>query len=557
MNLAIYNITPPIKSRNNTVEHNWIDTLSVFFFDKVIPAIIYIVSTVVFALFLCISYIVEVLAHNIDVVTSYYWTWIDSLMLLEPGFDWVFYGFDILFSTNCAYFHLAVCFIMILILPSDSTWNIFKKRFWFFVTMFTFLISIINLMYVNWYQIDQNKEAFPILLKSLGSTLTTISYDTFDDDYLRMPTLEEEFAVYLIQASRKIGLVFCALVAYIFILCAYVKQTVCTKVEMLLYIALEFCLLKAFNTLNLLEFYIYFEAVLIPMYLLIIGWGSGEAKKGLAAYYLVFYTIFFSIPLLAAILYLGHLGGSYNLLVLKELKLTPNDEFYIMVALFVGFAVKVPVVPFHTWLPEAHVNASTTASVILASLLLKLGSYGMAVFLLNICSNSYKYYLPAIHGFLIVSIVYSSMVAIVQTDLKRIIAYSSIGHMNLGLLGVFCNNSEGFAGSIFLMVSHGLVSAGLFFSVGFVYDRYRTRDITYYGGLAGTMPLFSIMFFIFSLANMGFPGTSAFVGELLVLVGTFKHNTVIAVLALSGAFLSTIYSVWTYNRVCFGTPNVT
>jgi len=220
-----------------------------------------------------------------------------------------------------------------------------------------------------------------------------------------------------------------------------------------------------------------------------------------------------------------------------------------------GFAVKIPMFPFHIWLPEAHVNAPTTASVILASLLLKLGGYGMLELLLPICKNACFYYLPFIYATIIISIIYSSMAAIVQTDLKRIVAYSSIAHMNLAILGIFSWNCQGLQGSVYQMISHGITSAGLFFLIGFLYDRHHTRDIMYYGGLATVMPLYSTNFFFFSIANMGFPGTSAFVGELLIFVGAFKHNTVVSSFALAGAFLSAVYSIWMFNRVCYGSLN--
>jgi len=215
----------------------------------------------------------------------------------------------------------------------------------------------------------------------------------------------------------------------------------------------------------------------------------------LAAYYLLFYTVVFSIPFLVAILYLGHKADSYDIMIIKKLVLTSEEEFYIFIALFIGFAVKVPMFPFHIWLPEAHVNAPTTASVILASLLLKLGGYGMIVFLIQICKKASVDYAPFVHGLIIISIIYGSMAAIAQTDLKRIVAYSSIAHMNLAILGVFTANSEGLLGSIFQMISHGIISAGLFFLIGFIYDRHHTRDITYYGGLTTVMPIYSTLFF--------------------------------------------------------------
>jgi NADH-quinone oxidoreductase subunit M len=496
--------------------------------------------------------ITSVISSNYDkeamqaVFSTLYTSYIKVLLDSEWTVDFFISIINGFLAVNSTYIMLIIVFIIVLFTPiKEGAAEISIKKGWFYVTVFALIISFFNLNKMSPIQINYN-ELEP-LVKSLEDFKRNLN--VLKDAGIS----EEECVTFYIFCARKIGLLFCLLVTYIFVLCSYSKQIVCTKIEILLYISLEYFLLKAFSTLSLLEFYVYFEAVLIPMYLLIIGWGSGEAKKGLAAYYLVFYTIFFSVPLLVAILYLGDMAQSFNIFAIKNLKLSWDVEFWVMLALFLGFAVKIPIFPFHTWLPEAHVNASTTASVILASLLLKLGGYGMLEFLIIICPSTCKYYLPIIYTLLIISIIYSSMVAIVQTDLKRIIAYSSIAHMNLSIIGVFCSNVEAIIGSVYQMISHGIISAGLFFLIGFIYDRYRTRDISYYGGLTMTMPLFSVFFFVFTLANIGFPGTSSFVGELLLFLGIYKQNTVIAVLALSSSFLSPVYSVWTYNRVCFGT----
>lgn len=495
----------------------------------------------------------------IKITSNYLYLAICSLAMFYTGFVQFIYDnmwvvdiidsyFKIFLAFNSTYIILIVFFAFILLMPVCQINNIFSKKLWFYTTIFVFFITLFNLHYINALQIGSSDYLNNFKVWTHADENGLISENIRN---------KADLLLFKVHSSKKIGLIMCVLVSYIFILCAYIKQIVCTKNEILLYMMLEFFLLKAFTTSNLLEFYIYYEAVLIPMYLLIIGWGSGEAKKVLAAYYLLFYTVVFSIPFLTAVLYLGHLAGSYDLLIIRDLALSPEEEFYIFIAFFLGFAVKIPMFPFHIWLPEAHVNAPTTASVILASLLLKLGGYGMIVFLLPVCKNACFTYLPVIYTLIIISIIYGSMAAIVQTDLKRIVAYSSVAHMNLAVLGIFSWNSQGLQGCVYQMISHGIISAALFFLIGFLYDRHHTRDITYYGGLTTVMPVYSTNFFFFTIANMGFPGTSAFVGELLIFIGSFKHNTVVSTLALAGAFLSAVYSIWMFNRIFFGSLNTT
>lgn len=487
-------------------------------------------------------YLISVLFQSLGYTAFLYSKFIELIEDFDPSLDKGWEYFKEFLAFNSTYIALLIVLSVTLLTFATERLNICLKKYWFYATILIFIISLYNLHYITPLQADNR--IVKVVFFLIGSA-----------DVTEGGSGEENYELLQYYWPKKVGLLLSVLVGYIFILCAYVKQITCTKHEILMYVLLEYFLLKAFNTTNLLEFYIYYEAVLIPMYLLIIGWGSGESKKGLAAYYLVFYTVIFSIPFLTAVLYLGYKAGSYELSVIKDLKLPFDQETYVFWALFLGFAVKVPMFPFHIWLPEAHVNAPTTASVILASLLLKLGGYGMIVILLPICKAACFYYLPIMYALIVISIIYSSMAAIVQTDLKRIIAYSSIAHMNFAILGIFSWNSEGLQGSVYQMISHGITSAGLFFLVGFVYDRFHTRDITYYGGLTTVMPLYSTNFFFFTIANMGFPGTSAFVGELLIFVGSFKHNTVVSILALSGAFLSAVYSVWMFNRVCFGSLN--
>ena len=242
--------------------------------------------------------------------------------------------------------------------------------------------------------------------------------------------------------------------------------------------------------------------------------------------------------------------SDYQLLFYNKFNFS-YEKFY-WIAFFLSFAVKVPMLPFHIWLPEAHVEAPTSGSVLLAGILLKLGSYGMIRFLIPLFPQASLYFSPFVFLIAIISIIYSSLTAIRQTDLKKIIAYASVAHMNFIILGLFSVSLQGIEGSILQMISHGLISSGLFFSIGCLYDRYHTRFIYYYGGLAHTMPIFSCVLFIYILANMSIPGSSSFVGELLILVGIFEYNTVIAVFSIIGMFLGGVYSLLFYNRICFG-----
>jgi len=324
-----------------------------------------------------------------------------------------------------------------------------------------------------------------------------------------------------------------------------------SKDFILLLILLEFLLINVFASLNLVFFYIFFESVLIPMFLIIGIWGSRERKVH-AAYQFFIYTFIGSIFMLLSIFIIYLHVGSTNLLVIMESSFTENRQLILWLAFFIAFCVKVPVVPFHIWLPEAHVEAPTSGSILLAGILLKLGTYGFLRFLILLFPYATIYYAPMALTFFLISIIYGSFSTIRQIDLKKVIAYSSIVHMNFALLGLFTHSLEGLQGSLFLMLSHGIISGALFFCVGVLYDRYHTRIIFYYGGLIYYMPLFSIYFFIFILSNMGFPGTSGFIGEYLVLISLCNFNFLVALFSSLSMFFGVIYCIWLYNRVIFG-----
>jgi proton-translocating NADH-quinone oxidoreductase chain M len=319
----------------------------------------------------------------------------------------------------------------------------------------------------------------------------------------------------------------------------------------ILFFLLEFFLLLIFSVLDLLLFYIFFESVLIPMFLIIGIWGSRE-RKIKASYFFFLYTLFGSLIMLIGILVILFETGSTNFFILMAHNFSTERQLLLWLMFFASFAVKIPIIPFHIWLPEAHVEAPTIGSVILAGVLLKLGVYGLLRFSFVLFPQATVYFIPLVYTISVISVLYSSLTTIRQIDLKRIIAYSSVAHMNFSLLGLFSNTIQGIVGGLALSISHGFVASALFLCVGILYDRHHTRLLKYYSGLALVMPIFSIVFLFFSLSNLGLPGTSSFIGELLVLVGSFLQNTVVALLGSSAILLGSLYSIWLYNRVCFG-----
>ena len=318
-----------------------------------------------------------------------------------------------------------------------------------------------------------------------------------------------------------------------------------------LYFCLEYLTVNAFMQLNILFFFIFFEAVLLPM-VLIIGVFGGRSRRVDAAYRFFFYTLFGSLITLSGIIIIYTEYGSLSLIFLKKFKLAEDLQKLLWILFFFGFAVKIPMVLFHSWLPEAHTEAPTAGSVILAAIMLKLGGFGFFRISLLLFPLGSVYWAPMIYLLSGLAVVYISLIAIVQVDLKRMIAYSSIAHMGFVTAGLFSFNHLSLAGAIFVMVSHGLVSSALFFSVGVLYDRYKTRSIFYYRGLVTTMPLFSAFFFFFMMANSALPGTSAFIGEFLVITGIVAKNKFFGFLLCLNTLLVIVYSLWVFNRICFG-----
>ena len=324
-----------------------------------------------------------------------------------------------------------------------------------------------------------------------------------------------------------------------------------TKYFVILFLLMEFMLIGVFCILDLLLFYVFFESVLIPMYFIIGLWGSRE-RKIRAAYFFFIYTLLGSVLMLLAILYIYNKVGTTSYEVLLTYSFSIEEQRVLWLAFFLSFATKVPMVPVHLWLPEAHVEAPTSGSVILAGVLLKLGTYGFIRFSFPLFPEACFYFTPLVYSIALMGIVYTSFTAIRQTDFKRIIAYTSIAHMNLVMVGLFSFNVIGLEGAILQSLSHGLVASALFLIIGVVYDRHHTRLIKYYGGLARVMPLYTVIFLFFTLANIGMPGTGSFVGEFLILVGSFNVNTTITFLSATGMIIGGCYSLWLFNRVSYG-----
>lgn len=324
------------------------------------------------------------------------------------------------------------------------------------------------------------------------------------------------------------------------------------KEYVIAFLLIEGLVIGSFCALDLLFFYIFFEAMLIPMFLVIGIWG-GE-NRIYAAYKFFLYTLFGSVLFLISIIVIYLYTGTTDVIVLtKGLPhfLPLGYQKWLWLAFFASFSVKVPMFPVHTWLPDAHVQAPTAGSVILAGILIKLGAYGFLRFSLPFFPEASHYFAPFIFTLSVIAIIYGSLVALMQEDMKKMIAYSSVAHMGFVTMGIFSFTRQGIDGAIIQMISHGIVSAALFMCVGTIYDRLHTKQIKDLGGIATKMPNFAMMAMIFTLASVGLPGTSGFVGEFLAIVGTFKASKITAILAASGVILGACYMLWLYKRVWF------
>ena len=322
------------------------------------------------------------------------------------------------------------------------------------------------------------------------------------------------------------------------------------KEYMIAFLVLETLMVGTFCALDLVLFYLFFEGGLIPMFLIIGVWGG--PRRVYASFKFFLYTLLGSVLMLLAIMAMYWSAGTTDIPTLLKHGFPASLQTWAWLAFFASFAVKMPMWPVHTWLPDAHVEAPTAGSVILAAILLKMGGYGFLRFSLPMFPLASQDFAPLIFTLSVIAIVYTSLVALVQEDMKKLIAYSSVAHMGFVTMGIFAATTQGIAGGIFQMVSHGIVSGALFLSVGVVYDRLHTREISAYGGLVNRMPLYAAAFMVFTLANVGLPGTSGFVGEFLTLIGTFRVSIWTATLATLGVILSAGYALWLYRKVIFG-----
>jgi NADH-quinone oxidoreductase subunit M len=319
---------------------------------------------------------------------------------------------------------------------------------------------------------------------------------------------------------------------------------------MIAFLVLETLMVGTFCALDLVLFYLFFEGGLIPMFLIIGVWGG--PRRVYASFKFFLYTLLGSVLMLLAIMAMYWQAGTTDIPTLLHHPFPLALQTWAWFAFLASFAVKMPMWPVHTWLPDAHVEAPTAGSVILAAILLKMGGYGFLRFSLPMFPEATQHLAPLIYALSVIAIIYTSLVALVQEDVKKLIAYSSVAHMGFVTMGIFAVTAQGVAGGIFQMISHGIVSAALFLCVGVIYDRMHTREIAAYGGLVNRMPLYAFVFLVFTLANVGLPGTSGFVGEFLTLIGTFRINTWVATLATLGTILSAAYALWLYRKVIFG-----
>lgn len=401
------------------------------------------------------------------------------------------------------------------------------KRMAFFSTIFTFCLSIFLCV-----RFDPN----------------AIGYQ-FEEHYEWFPTLGITFRM----GVDGISLFFIMLSSFLTPICILASWTSIrkrVKEYMVAFLILESFMIGTFTSLDAVLFYVFFEGVLIPMYLIIGVWG-GE-RRVYSAYKFFLYTLAGSVLMLVGLLALYFEVGSTDIQELIEYDVPLNMQVWIWLAFFASFAVKMPMWPVHTWLPDAHVEAPTAGSVILAGVLLKMGGYGFIRFSISMLPEASTFFIPLVFWLSVIAIIYTSLVAFVQTDMKKMIAYSSVAHMGFVTLGLFTFNVQGMSGAIFQMLSHGIISGALFLCVGVVYDRLHTRDISRYGGLVQNMPKYAVVFMILMLGAVGLPGTSGFVGEFLTLVGLYQENKLITLLAGTGVVLGAVYMLWLYRKVVFG-----
>ncbi len=379
---------------------------------------------------------------------------------------------------------------------------------------------------------------------------------TADFQFVEKKIWFENYGISYHMGIDGISLFFVMLSTFLTPLCILASwKSITTRVReyMIAFLLLETFMIGTFCALDAVLFYLFFEGVLIPMFIIIGVWGG--ARRVYSSYKFFLYTLLGSVLMLVALITMILHAGTADIPVLMGYAFNPHLQTWLWIAFFASFAVKMPMWPVHTWLPDAHVEAPTAGSVILAGVLLKMGGYGFLRFSLPMLPDATEYFAPMVFTLSVIAVIYTSLVALVQQDMKKMIAYSSVAHMGFVTLGIFTLNTQGIEGAIFQMISHGVISAALFLSVGVVYDRLHTRDINRYGHLAKNMPLYACVFVILMLGSVGLPGTSGFVGEFLVLLGTYQTNTVFATFAALGVVLGAAYMLHLTRKVVFG-PSV-
>jgi len=428
--------------------------------------------------------------------------------------------------STVTFFPLIGAFIILLIKDDNEAAHRNIRNIALFTTLFVFIISL-----VVWAGFDRGQSGFQMQEKIswLGGG---VSYHMGVDG---------------------ISILFVVLTAFLLPVCILASwQTIkdSLKAYMIAFLILETMLIGVFCSLNAVLFYVFFEGSLIPMFIIIGIWGG--PRRVYASYKFFLYTLLGSVLMFVAIMAMYAISGTLDIPELIHYQFSPHLQMWLWIAFFASFAVKMPMWPVHTWLPDAHVEAPTAGSVILAGVMLKLGGYGFLRFSLPMFPDASLHLAPFIFILSVIAIIYTSLVALVQEDMKKLIAYSSVAHMGYVTMGIFAANEQGVQGAVFQMLSHGIVSAALFLCVGVIYDRLHTREIAAFGGLATNMPKYAAIFMIFTMANVGLPGTSGFIGEFLTLIGVFKINTWVAVLATTGVIFSASYALYLYRRVAFG-----
>jgi len=394
-----------------------------------------------------------------------------------------------------------------------------------YTTVLTFLVSL-----ALWWHFDTQSSAFQ-----------------FVEDHAWLGPFRYKMGV------DGISVLFVLLTTFLMPLCIVASwQVIETRVKeyMISFLVLETLMIGVFCALDLVLFYLFFEGGLIPMFLIIGVWGG--PRRVYASFKFFLYTLLGSVLMLLAMMAMYWHAGTTDIPTLMTTNFPRDMQWWLWLAFFASFAVKLPMWPVHTWLPDAHVEAPTAGSVILAAILLKMGGYGFLRFSLPMFPLASQELAPFVFVLSVVAIIYTSLVALAQEDLKKLIAYSSVAHMGFVTMGIFTFTAQGVDGAIFQMLSHGIVSAALFLCVGVVYDRMHTREIAAYGGLADRMPLYAFAFMVFTLANVGLPGTSGFIGEFLTLLAAFRVNTWVALFAATGMILSAAYALYLYRRIIFG-----